>query len=339
MITRSELQSHTPTPEPWQRELAQAYTRPGDLLRALGLEPHLCDQARAGMREFAFRVPRGFAARMRPGDPDDPLLRQVLPVPAESEQAPGYVNDPVGDLQRMPAPGVLHKYHGRALLVVTGACAIHCRYCFRRHFPYAEAGLSKRQVEQALAYLDANTSIREIILSGGDPLSVTDARLKWLLQQLATIPHLHRLRLHSRSAVTLPERITPELLTLLKRWRGPVVLVVHINHPNEIDHNVARAMAKLRAAGVMLLNQAVLLRGVNDSSGVLAQLSEKLADCAIQPYYLHLLDPVSGAAHFDVPQARARKIMLELQQRLPGYLLPALARETPGEAAKTRINP
>jgi len=339
MITRSDSQSHIVPAATWQQALAQAFSRPEDLLMALGLDPALSQAARQGMQQFPFRVPRGFAARMRHGDPDDPLLRQVLPVAAEDEQTPGYVADPVGDLQRMASPGLLHKYPGRALLVATGACAIHCRYCFRRHFPYAEAGLSGHQLDQALAWLEADTSIREIILSGGDPLSLTDQRLAALVQKLRAIGHLRRLRIHSRSAITLPERITPELLALLADWHGPVVLVVHVNHANELDHSVAEAMTALRQTGVILLNQSVLLRGINDSVAALTDLSESLADHGIQPYYLHLLDPVAGAAHFDVDETRARGLVGELRRRLPGYLVPTLAREIPGEQAKRIISP
>ena len=339
MITRSDSQSHiAPTPA-WQVALANAFSRPGELLAALGLEQLISETSWPGMQQFPLRVPRGFAARMRYGDPDDPLLRQVLPTAAESEQHPGFVADPVDDLQQMPAPGVLQKYHGRALLVATGACAIHCRYCFRRHFPYAEAGLSARQMEQALAWLEENTSVREIILSGGDPLSLTDLRLTDLVERLAGITHLRRLRLHTRSAITLPERITPGLLSLLDNWQGPVVLVVHVNHANELDHSVARAMTALRETGVILLNQSVLLRGVNDSVEALAELSESLADFGIQPYYLHLLDPVAGAAHFEVTETRARALLRSLRERLPGYLVPALAREIPGETGKRIIAP
>ncbi len=339
MITRSDSQSHIPPVPAWQQALARAYTRPEALLKALGLEQTLCAAAHEGMQQFPFRVPRGFAARMRRGDPEDPLLRQVLPGAAEAQTRPGYVNDPVGDLPRMATPGLIHKYHGRALLIATGACAIHCRYCFRRHFPYAEAGLSARQLERAMAWLDADPSIREIILSGGDPLSLTDQRLTSLVEQLQKISHLRRLRLHSRSAITLPERITPELLALLEAWRGPVVLVVHVNHANELDNSVAAAMTALRRAGVTLLNQSVLLHGINDSVPALAELSESLADHGIQPYYLHLLDPVAGAAHFDVSEERARELMFQLRQCLPGYLVPTLAREIQGEPAKRVIGP
>lgn len=321
----------------WQRELARAISDPAELLRELKLDPVLLPAARAAAVRFPLRVPRGFVARMARGDPNDPLLRQVLPLGAELEATPGFVTDPVGDRAAQAAPGVLHKYHGRALLIVTGACAAHCRYCFRREYPYAEAHAGVNEWRPALAYLAGDSSIREVILSGGDPLSLSDRRLGALLATLDQIPHLERLRIHSRQPIMLPERVDDGLLALLDQTRLRPVLVIHANHPREIDAAVRAALARLAAAGVTLLNQAVLLRGVNDSAAVLAELSETLFAVRVLPYYLHLLDPVRGVAHFDVNETEASAIMKTLRQRLPGYLAPRLMREQPGQPAKTLV--
>ena len=321
----------------WQRELVRAITDPAELLRELELDLELLPAARAAAMRFPLRVPRGFVARMRKGDPADSLLRQVLPLSAELEATAGFVADPVGDRAAQAAPGVLHKYHGRALLIVTGACAVHCRYCFRREFPYAEAYASADEWRPALAYLASDASIREVILSGGDPLSLSNRRLGVLLAALERIPHLERLRIHSRQPVVLPERMDEGLLDLLAQTRLRPVLVIHANHPREIDEAVRAALAQLATAGVALLNQAVLLRGVNDSATVLAELSEALFAARVLPYYLHLLDPVRGAAHFDVNEIEASAIIKTLRRRLPGYLAPRLVREQPGQSAKTLV--
>ncbi len=321
----------------WQRELAQAITDPAELLRELALDPALLPAARAAAARFPLRIPRGFVARMTKGDPDDPLLRQVLPLAAELAATPGFVADPVGDQAVQAMPGVLHKYHGRALLIVTGACAVHCRYCFRREYPYAQAYAGADEWRPALAYLAGDPSIREVILSGGDPLSVSNRRLGALLAALDRIPHLERLRFHSRQPIVLPERVDDSLVDLLAGTRLQPVLVVHANHPREMDETVRAALARLAAAEITLLNQSVLLRGVNDSTAVLAELSETLFAARVLPYYLHLLDPVRGAAHFDVNEIEASAIMKSLRQRLPGYLVPRLVRERPGQLAKTPV--
>lgn len=321
----------------WQRELARAITDPAELLRELALDPALLPAARAAAARFPLRIPRGFVARMTKGDPDDPLLRQVLPLAAELAATPGFVADPVGDQAVQAMPGVLHKYHGRALLIVTGACAVHCRYCFRREYPYAQAYAGADEWRPALAYLAGDPSIREVILSGGDPLSVSNRRLGALLAALDRIPHLERLRFHSRQPIVLPERVDDSLVDLLAGTRLQPVLVVHANHPREMDETVRAALARLAAAGITLLNQSVLLRGVNDSTAVLAELSETLFTARVLPYYLHLLDPVRGAAHFDVNEIEASAIMKSLRQRLPGYLMPRLVRERPGQPAKTPV--
>ncbi len=321
----------------WQRELARAITDPAELLRELELDPTLLPAARTAAARFPLRVPRGFVARMTRGDPNDPLLRQILPLGAELETTPGFVTDPVGDRAAQAAPGVLHKYHGRALLIVTGACAAHCRYCFRREYPYADSHAGVDEWRPALAYLAGDPGIREVILSGGDPLSLSDRRLGALLAALDQIPHLERLRIHSRQPIVLPARVDEGLLDLLTRTRLRPVLVVHADHPQEIDAAAHAVLARLAAAGVTLLNQSVLLRGVNDSAAVLAELSEALFAARVLPYYLHLLDPVRGAAHFDVNETEASAIIKTLRRRLPGYLMPRLVREQPGQLAKTPV--
>lgn len=327
----------SPTDHPrWQRELAEAVRDPAELLALLDLDPALLPAAQAAATQFPLRVPRGFVARMRPGDPHDPLLRQVLPLNEELRPAAGFVADPVGDLQAMAGHGVLHKYHGRVLLVATGACAVHCRYCFRRHFPYAEANAAAGQWEAALRYIGSRPEISEVILSGGDPLVLNDRRLSELAHALADIPHLRRLRIHSRLPIVLPSRVDERLLDWLAGTRLSPVLVVHANHPRELDADVAAAAARLRARGVTLLNQAVLLAGVNDDAEVLIALSERLFECGIQPYYLHALDRVQGAGHFQA-DAELPALMQTLRARLPGYLVPRPVREEPGQPAKTPL--
>ncbi len=327
--------SNTDSPR-WQRELAEAVRDPAELLALLDLDPALLPAARAAAAQFPLRVPRGFVARMRPGDPHDPLLRQVLPLYEELRTADGFVADPVGDLQAMAGHGVLHKYHGRVLLVATGACAVHCRYCFRRHFPYAEANAAAGQWEAALRYIGSRPEISEVILSGGDPLVLNDRRLSELAHALADIPHLRRLRIHSRLPIVLPSRVDERLLDWLAGTRLSPVLVVHANHPHELDAEVADAAARLRARGVTLLNQTVLLAGVNDDPEVLIALSERLFECGIQPYYLHALDRVQGAGHFQA-DAELPALMQALRARLPGYLVPRPVREEPGQPAKTPL--
>jgi EF-P beta-lysylation protein EpmB len=326
-------------PSSWQRALAEAISDPAELLALLELPRELLPACREAGRGFALRVPRGYAARMAHGDPDDPLLRQVLPLAAELESADGFTADPVGDLKAMAVPGVLHKYQGRVLLVATGACAVHCRYCFRRHFPYGEANPAPEAWRRALDYITADASITEVILSGGDPLVLPDARLSALAARLAAIPHLRRLRLHTRLPVVLPERVDEALLRWLKETPLQTVIVVHANHPREIDAAARRALAALKDSGPTVLNQAVLLRGVNDNAGVLAALSEALFDAGVLPYYLHLLDKVQGAAHFEVGEAQALELLTALQARLPGYLVPRLVRESPGAPAKVPVSP
>jgi EF-P beta-lysylation protein EpmB len=274
---------------------------------------------------------------MRKGDPDDPLLLQVLPSVQELIPAPTFSPDPVGDLQAQATPGILHKYRGRALVMATGACAVHCRYCFRRHYPYTEGIAAPRRREGILDYLRADPSMREVILSGGDPLMLSDARLAQWFEQLAGIEHLQRLRLHTRVPVVLPQRITPGLLELLQQSPLKPVIVLHINHPNELSEPLIEALSRLKRTDTLLLNQSVLLKRVNDSVEVLTALSERLFDAGVLPYYLHLLDRVQGAAHFELDEASAGELYQGLLAALPGYLVPKLVREIAGRASKTPL--
>lgn len=336
------ITAQTPSPQPaappppvrWQQLWRDAIRDPAELLEILGL-PGLAGRVSASAAaQFALRVPRGFVARMRHGDPHDPLLRQVLPLDDEDRVVPGFGLDAVGDLDARGGTGILHKYEGRALLVATGSCAIHCRYCFRRHFPYGEQTAAAGQWRESLAYLAADPSISEVLLSGGDPLSLSTPKLAEFTGALAGLPQVRRLRLHTRLPVVLPERVDDELLAWLAGLPQKVVVVIHANHANEIDPGVAAAVARLRGVGATVLNQAVLLRGVNDSVQALADLSERLFEAGALPYYLHLLDRVAGSAHFEVPADEARALHEALAGRLPGYLVPRLVREVAGAPAK-----
>jgi len=319
---------------PWQEQLSDLVTDPHELLALLGLDAAQLDVAPEALKNFPLRVPRPYLARMRRGDPRDPLLMQVLPLGAELLDVPGYSPDPLQELDANAAPGLLHKYAGRVLLITTQSCAIHCRYCFRRHFPYADNRPGRAQWQEALGYISADTSINEVILSGGDPLATSNTYLGWLLQELGKIPHLQRLRIHTRLPLMLPDRVDRDLLDLLGAWRGQAVLVLHANHAQEFDAAVDAALGRLRSAGVHLLNQSVLLRGINDSADALSGLSERLFAAGVLPYYLHQLDKVAGAAHFAVPDELALQLVADLRSRLPGYLVPQLVRETAGDVAK-----
>ncbi len=319
----------------WQQLWRDAVQDPRELLGLLGLHGLGGALSDAAVAQFPLRVPRGFVAKMRHGDPGDPLLRQVLPILDEERIAPGFDLDAVGDAAARGATGVIHKYAGRALLVATGSCAVHCRYCFRRHFPYAGQTAAAGHWSAALDYLRADTSIEEVLLSGGDPLSLSTAKLGELTDALARIRHVRRLRIHTRLPVVLPERVDDELLDWLRRLPQQVVIVIHANHANEFDTDVDAALDSLRSLGVTLLNQSVLLRGVNDDADALVALSQRLFDAGVLPYYLHQLDRVAGAAHFEVADTEARILHAALLARLPGYLVPRLVREVAGEPSKT----
>ncbi|MEM6794608.1 MAG: EF-P beta-lysylation protein EpmB [Acidobacteriota bacterium] len=321
-------------PARWQSLLSQGVSSAEELLDLLGLDPGAAD---CSPNHFGFpiRVPRSFVSRMRPGDPRDPLLLQVLSRTAEGAEVDGWVAEPLEEARFSPVPGLLHKYRSRVLLVATGACAIHCRYCFRRHFPYGEHAAARWQ--PALDYVAGQPSIEEVILSGGDPLSLRDSKLADLEQRLSSIPHVSRLRIHTRLPIVLPERVDEGLLAWLGGSRLQTVMVVHCNHPNEIDPAVAAALGRLRDAGVMLLNQSVLLRGINDSSAILRDLSVALFKAGVMPYYLHVMDRVAGASHFDVPRSAAEHLIQEMRATCSGYLVPTLVREEPGALSKTPL--
>ncbi|WP_435928071.1 EF-P beta-lysylation protein EpmB [Dryocola sp. BD613] len=327
-----------PRREDWLTQLADVITDPDELLHILNLD---ADEAllagRDARRLFALRVPRAFVARMEKGNPNDPLLRQVLTAKQEFIAAPGFSTDPLEE-QHSVVPGLLHKYSNRALLLVKGGCAVNCRYCFRRHFPYADNQGNKRNWQAALAYISAHPELDEIIFSGGDPLMAKDHELDWLLSELEAISHIKRLRIHSRLPVVIPARITDALVGRIARSRLQTLLVNHINHAQEMGDEFRAAMASLRQAGVTLLNQSVLLRGVNDNAQTLAELSNALFDAGVMPYYLHVLDKVQGAAHFMVSDDEARKIMRGLLTLVSGYMVPKLAREIGGEPSKTPLD-
>ena len=312
----------------WRTALSDAVIDPGELCRRLGLSPGLA--AAGAAKGFPLLVPRTYLDRIPPGCPDDPLLLQVLPRSEELGQRPQFTADPLGEADATQACGLLWKYQNRLLIVATGACAVHCRFCFRRHFPYRCPAKTPDDWAPALERIAGETSIREVILSGGDPLTLGDDLLADLVGRLADIPHLRRFRIHTRMPIVIPQRVTRDLLTWIRGCRLSPIMVVHVNHPAEIDAAVTTALAELVDAGVPILAQSVLLRGVNDRVDVLAELYERLIDLRVMPYYLHQLDRVAGAAHFEVPEAVGVRLVRELRARLPGYAVPRYVRETPG---------
>lgn len=335
-LSRSALQ-HAPNAESWHRSLAGAVRDAESLVSELGLPAECLEPAQRAAKLFPLLVPRSFLARMERGNPLDPLLLQVLPLGAEFDEAPGYRVDALNESQAHIAPGLLQKYAGRALMIATGACAVHCRYCFRRHYPYGEEPRRLDDWEPAFRAIEEDPSLREILLSGGDPLMLSDDRLARIWNRLETIGHLKRIRIHTRLPIVLPDRVTDRFLGLLKSSRLTPLVVVHANHPNEVVADCLEALKVLTRSGVMVLNQSVLLRGINDSADVLAELSERLVDLGVLPYYLHQMDRVLGTAHFEVSDEMARAILKELRRRLPGYAVPKLVREIPGELHKTPL--
>jgi len=334
MIRLSAPQQHQ---EKWQKALANAVKDPAELLDLLDLPPSFLPEAIAASQNFPLKATRCYINRIAPGDIDDPLLLQILPLHQEMNPQPGYVTDPVADRPSTIVPGLLHKYFGRVLLTVTGACAIHCRYCFRRHFPYSENNPTADNYSQAISYISTNPSISEVILSGGDPLMLNDHRLAALCRQLSQISHLKRIRIHTRLPIIAPQRVTNALLDWVSRSRLTIIMVIHSNHKNEIDSEVGAALHNLRSSGVTVLNQSVLLRKINDNSDALCELSIRLFDYGVLPYYLHILDKVKGAAHFEVSHDKAIKLINVMRAKLPGYLVPRLAWEESGKPNKTII--
>lgn len=321
----------------WQQQLAEAFNTIEDLCRYLHLSPDDLPVSAAAAENFSLRVPLSFAACIEKGNPHDPLLRQVLPVDEELSAYPGFSNDPVGDLASATQSGVLHKYHGRVLLINTGSCAINCRYCFRRNFPYSELQLSKQKEDAAIQTLQNDTSISEVILSGGDPLLLSDSRLTRLILQLDSIKHIQRIRIHSRLPIVLPARITDEFINTLRLSPKQIIIIVHCNHANELNDRVIAACNSLKNSGITLFNQSVLLKGVNDNAKVLGELSEQLFGHGIIPYYLHLLDKATGTGHFEVSEAKALTLIRQVQANLPGYLVPKLVKEQAGATSKQTI--
>ena len=319
----------------WQEELQRAITSPQQLLDYLQLPQHLLHSAGAASRLFQLKVPLPYANRIRPGNLNDPLLKQVLPVEQETLQSPDYHTDPLLETKGDTKPGLIHKYNGRVLLVASPNCAINCRYCFRRHFPYQQNNLNRSQWLQALDTIAADDSIAEIILSGGDPLANSNQQLRWLTQQIEGIPHIKRLRIHTRLPVVIPQRIDADTTRWLSELQQQCVLVLHINHAQEIDREVIESVARIKATGATVFNQAVLLKGINDSASAQVQLCEKLFDSGIIPYYVHLLDKVQGAAHFAVDDRAAAQVFAGLLSQLPGYMVPKFVREIAGEPNKT----
>jgi L-lysine 2,3-aminomutase len=318
----------------WQQQLSEAFTNIEDLCEYLELSPDDLPISIAASKQFAMRVPLSYAASMKKGNPNDPLLRQVLPIEDELVDYPGFNLDPVGDVKAAVQPGLLHKYQGRVLLINTGSCAINCRYCFRRNFPYNELQLSKQQESGAIEYIKSDPTINEVILSGGDPLLLSDARLGHLLEQLEAIDHIKRIRIHSRLPIVLPARVTDEFTNLLANCSKQLILVVHANHANEINERVISACKQLKDNGIILFNQSVLLKGVNNSATILCALSEQLFTNGIIPYYLHLLDKATGTGHFEVSECEAKLLIEQVQNTLPGYLVPKLVKEQAGYKAK-----
>lgn len=322
----------------WQCSLKTAITDIAELCRELALDPKIFSQIPETTPHFSLRVPREFIARMEKGNPRDPLLLQILPQARELLiNSSGYCLDPLNEKQSNQIPGLLHKYHGRVLLTLSGACAIHCRYCFRRHFPYHKNTPGKKGWKRIFNYLKSNTSITEIILSGGDPLIVKDNLLAEFISYLETITHLKRLRIHTRLPIVIPERITNELIHLLDYTRLLPTIVIHCNHPNEINQSVKSTLRSLQKTRTTLLNQSVLLKNINDQADTLIRLSENLFEAGVLPYYLHLLDRVQGAAHFEVSTVEAQYLISEMIQRLPGYLVPKLVKEIANAPAKIPI--
>ncbi|NMT65468.1 EF-P beta-lysylation protein EpmB [Marinobacter orientalis] len=337
--TRIEARPIDDDARSWQQLLSASVTSPEDLLKRLKLDPATwLSGAREGHRLFPIRVPEPYLQRMVPGDAADPLLRQVLPLTAETATQPGFVRDPLQESDSIQTTGLIRKYRSRALLMVTGHCAINCRYCFRRHFPYDENRLSPRDRAEVQATLANDTRINEVIFSGGDPLVASDRLLSSWAGTLADIPHIGRLRIHTRLPVVIPQRVCDSLLAWISGSRLQMVMVIHCNHPAELDSDTRHALERLKAAGVTLLNQSVILEGVNDTADVLADLSERLFECGVLPYYLHAFDPVEGAHHFNVTDDRARELVRQLIGKLPGFLVPRLVREVPDRPGKTPLD-
>lgn len=320
----------------WQQELAQAISDPYQLAEILELPKSWADHHAAARELFPLRVPRFFVDLMQHKNEQDPLLLQVMPNANEFLQHPEFITDPLQE-QQSSYTGILHKYSSRVLVILRGGCAVNCRYCFRRHFPYEQHHFGREQLTQLVALVKSDTAVNEVILSGGDPLMANDTQLSKIIDALEAIPHLKRIRIHTRLPVVIPSRLTKELCQHLARSRLQAVMVLHINHPNEISSLLNTHLNDFRRVGITLLNQSVLLKGVNDSAATLVELSERLFDAGIIPYYLHLLDKVAGASHFDIDEKKARNLLIKVRAQVAGFLVPQLVREIAGEPNKTPI--
>jgi L-lysine 2,3-aminomutase len=332
--SKIHIKLHSQASDTWQSLLSNSKISTNDLLRKVDLESHALAIADDKLN-FALKVPQPYLDKIERGNPNDPLLLQVLPQLSETFEHPGFVSEPLKEQEFTPVPGLIHKYQSRVLLVTTSACAIHCRYCFRRNFPYTDHQRSRKEWQQAFDYIEAKPEINEVILSGGDPLSLSDKYLSELLNNIASIKTVKRIRIHTRLLPCLPQRVTEHLANTLKLLKTKVVLVAHCNHPNELGSDTAVAFEKLKHPNITLLNQSVLLKGVNDNPDTLSALSERLFAQGVLPYYLFVLDKVTGASHFDLPIELALAIHRSLAAKLPGFLVPKLAQEEPGEESKT----
>lgn len=320
--------SDSDTRPQWKQQLSNSIVSVHKLLAILEINPSTLNLSEQANQQFSLRVPLPFVEKMTKGDPNDPLLLQVLPVLAEEEQSPGFSLDPLQEANANPVPGLIHKYKNRVLLIGAQTCAINCRYCFRRHFPYQENRIGSKDIESIIQYITQHTELDEVILSGGDPLANNDKTLNQLISQLNNIKHLKRLRIHTRLPVVIPARINQDLIHWVNQSRLPVTFVIHVNHPNEVDSALTEAMAKLRATGNMVLNQSVILKGINDNAKTLIRLSEKLFEAGVMPYYLNVLDRVQGSAHFEVTEAEALQLTEQMMINTSGYLVPKLVRES-----------
>lgn len=325
-------------PLSWQEQLAQAIRTPNELLEYVGLMADSIGYSEQAIAQFSVRVPRVFADRIQHKDPDDPILRQVFPYLDEESNNAAFINDPLAESNTQPIPGLLQKYNSRVLSITTGACAVHCRYCFRRHFPYQNSSSISKHWQKSIEYIQSDPGIKEVILSGGDPLSLSDRRLLEMCQALSQIEHVKRIRFHTRIPVVLPSRLSEKLVKELSLTGKTIIFVLHINHANEIDSSVINNIKLLKQFNILVLNQSVLLKGINDTTQTLIELSERLVENQVVPYYLHLMDPVAGAAHFNVTEEQAKKLIGNMHERVSGYLVPKLVKEEIGGKSKTIIS-
>ncbi|AWY02329.1 EF-P beta-lysylation protein EpmB [Marinomonas primoryensis] len=323
----------------WSQHLSQALTSLPELVKHLGLSEKLSQQGIEADQSFKLLVPRPYLSRIEYGNPNDPLLLQILPSAAEMQKVIGYTKDPLEEADHNPQKAIVHKYKRRLLVITTGTCAVNCRYCFRRHFPYGDNQLAQAEWQSVIEYLEKHPEVNEVILSGGDPLMMKDALLADKIRLLEALPQIKRLRIHSRLPVVIPARVCDDMLTWINKSRLDIIMVWHINHANEMDSELAQAAFKLKQAGVTMLNQGVLLKGINDTVSAQVNLSEAVFDAGILPYYMFTLDPVEGAAHFDISIENAQRLMGKVAAELPGYLVPRLAKEIPGKPAKSVFAP